>query len=182
MTLGLALLLVALLLHLRAEGGWNFTTGTYVVGLVALVPVALLEARTRRPLQLWAAALSGGIVFLTAGYPSLFDYVRYQSFDLLAHFSSGLSLTLLLWAGAYSVLLVVGIPHPERVGALWIAPVVVLAIGALFEALEYLTDAAFAWSNYKGALDALADFVADGMGVILGTVLVARLRPALLAP
>jgi len=182
MTLALGVCLLVLLLHLRASMGWNFTTGTYVVGLIALIPAGLLEARANRPLRLWAATLSGGIVFLTAGYPGLFDYVGYEFFDLLAHFSSGLSLTLLLWAGAASAFLLVGVPRAVDAGALWLIPLIVLALGGIFEGLEYITDAVFEWSNYHGLLDALSDFIADGLGVVAGILMIARWRPSLLAP
>ncbi len=157
-------------------GGWSWSSWTYALSFIVLVPLVLLESARR-------VIITGGgfiILFLTvlvdAGMPRYFGYslADYNLYDKFAHFAGAATITLFLWAVTWWTLSPAGPSKTERRRILLITIVIVIVASTLFKSTEYLGDFLYGLKNTHGYVDTVSDLIFNVAGIAAAAIVISR--------
>ncbi len=160
------------------RGGWGWSSWTYALSFVIILPLAFLEHYRKAVITGSAMILLFIMAVIDAGMPGYFGYSPsdYNWYDNWAHLIGSFGLTLFLWAFIWWTLRPDGPPSSNGTRKFVLTMTIMVVVSFFFEFTEFFSDYLFGWKNFHPGIDTIGDLIFDFAGIACAGFLIARHR------
>lgn len=175
-SISVLIVLSALFIMALARGGWTWSSWTYALSFVIMIPLVPLESHRK-------VIISGGgfvvllfMVVIDAGMPGYFGYSLsdYNLYDKAAHYMGAAGITLFLWSVIWWTISPSGPPKTNGRRVLLITIIIMVVLSTFFKSTEYIGDYLYGWKNIHGYVDTVSDLMFNLAGIAAAGIVIKR--------